>query len=158
MRLVAELVCVINATTVSRKTVESDVLSLIKILIPTLDHPTGADHALERLAAREGRVELTAVGQPAAILGSDQGALDHGFSVAGLQVFDDQFVSHVRVPCDDGFGWPARSVRRERAAGSAGSRRKPAHNSAGRWHRPCSSASFPPAPGRLATAHEWPEC
>ena len=67
---------------------------LTKILVPALDHPAGTDHALEGLAARPGRVELAAVGQPAGVLGGDQGAFDHGLAVAFLDLGDVQFLSH----------------------------------------------------------------
>lgn len=73
-------------------------VSQAKSLIPALDYPAGADHALERLAAREGGVELAAVLQPAAVVGGDQRALDRLLAVAGVQVFDDQFAAHVGFP------------------------------------------------------------
>src|SRR5690606_29010049 len=40
--------------------------------VPALDHPASTDHALERLAAGEGGVELAAIFQGAAVLGGDQ--------------------------------------------------------------------------------------
>lgn len=73
-------------------------MSQTKLLIPTLDDAPGADHALEGLAARIGRVELAAVFQPAAVLGGDQGALDRGLAIAYLQVFNAQFITHFACP------------------------------------------------------------
>jgi len=63
-------------------------------LLPTLDHPTGADHALEGFAALVGAVEQRAVAQRAAVLGGDQRTLDHRFAIAELNVFDQQFIVH----------------------------------------------------------------
>lgn len=63
-------------------------------LLPALDHPAGADHALERLAAIIGRVEDAAVFELAVVLRGDQGAFDHGLAVAKLDVYDPKFVAH----------------------------------------------------------------
>ena len=63
-------------------------------LVPPFDHPTGTDHALEGLAARPGRIELAAVGQPAGVLSGDQGAFDGGLAVAVDEVDDLQFAAH----------------------------------------------------------------
>src|SRR5690606_18192382 len=63
-------------------------------LVPALDHSPGADHALERLAALVGGVEDGAVFQRATVLGGDQRALDHFLALAGLDVLDQQFVTH----------------------------------------------------------------
>ncbi|MNE93216.1 hypothetical protein D3C80_1910390 [compost metagenome] len=62
--------------------------------IPALDHSAGADHALERLAAVVGRVELCTVLQVAVVVGGDQSTLDRFLAVAQLNVFNPQFVAH----------------------------------------------------------------
>jgi hypothetical protein len=59
-----------------------------------IDHATGADHALERLAPAVGGVELRTVFQPAAVLGGDQCAFDGCFAVARLEVNHLKLVIH----------------------------------------------------------------
>lgn len=63
-------------------------------LVPTLDDPARADHALERFAPVPGGIELGAVFQPTGVLGGDQCAFDGGFSVAGLKIDYLQFIIH----------------------------------------------------------------
>src|SRR3990167_1025348 len=62
--------------------------------IPALDHPTGADHALEGLAAIIGGVELAAIFKKPIVLGGDQRPLDHFLAITQLNIFDHQFVAH----------------------------------------------------------------
>lgn len=64
----------------------------VKFLLPPLDHPPGADHALERFTAFPGRIEHGAILKSAGVLGGDQRALDHGFAGALAGVGDLQFV------------------------------------------------------------------
>ncbi|CAI8803020.1 hypothetical protein EMIT0P395_10208 [Pseudomonas sp. IT-P395] len=63
-------------------------------LIPTLDHPPGANHALKRFATAVGRIELAAVFQPTRVLGGDQRAFDGGFAFADLKIDYLQFIIH----------------------------------------------------------------
>lgn len=73
-------------------------MSLTEKMVPAFDYPAGTDHALERLTARPGRVELAAIGQPAGVLGGDQGTFDGGFAVSLDQVDDLQFLAHGYTP------------------------------------------------------------
>ena len=63
--------------------------------IPALDHASGAYHALERLAARVGAVELRAVAQRAAVLRRDERAFYDRLAFAEVHVLDLQFLVHV---------------------------------------------------------------
>ncbi|CEI04962.1 hypothetical protein PAMH19_1372 [Pseudomonas aeruginosa] len=67
-------------------------------LVPTLDHSSGADHALEWPAALVGGVEQRAVFQGALVLGGDQRTLHYLLAVAQEEVFDLQSVVHGAVP------------------------------------------------------------
>src|SRR3546814_4000184 len=58
--------------------------------VPAFDNPTGTNHALERFASTEGRIEFSAVSQRATVLGGDQRAFDYAFAVALFQVDDLQ--------------------------------------------------------------------
>jgi hypothetical protein len=63
-------------------------------LVPALDDPPGADHALEGFATAVGGVEFSPVLQPATVLGGDQRAFYRGFSVAGLKIDYLKLVIH----------------------------------------------------------------
>ena len=57
-------------------------------LVPALDHPAGANHALEGFAAIIGGIELSAVFEKALVLGGDQGAFGGcpGLCVNGISI------------------------------------------------------------------------
>src|SRR3990167_5099985 len=63
-------------------------------LVPALDHPAGADHALEGFAAIIGGIELAAIFEKSVVLGGDQRTSDHFPAVTQLNIFDHQFVAH----------------------------------------------------------------
>ena len=60
-------------------------------LVPTFDDAAGADDALEGFAFAVGGIEFGAVGEPAGVVGGDEGAFDHGFTSAGYEILDNQF-------------------------------------------------------------------
>ena len=66
----------------------------MELLLPSLDHPPRANHALERFTPAVGRIEFSPVFQPATVLGGNQRAFDGGFAVAWLKVNDLQLVVH----------------------------------------------------------------
>ncbi|MNV35067.1 hypothetical protein D3C71_1265030 [compost metagenome] len=63
-------------------------------LVPALDDPPGADHALEGFATTVRRVEFGPVLQPATVLGGDQCAFYGGFSVTHLKIDYLKLVIH----------------------------------------------------------------
>ena len=63
-------------------------------LVPALDHPAGADHALEGFAAIIGGIERAAIFEKSVVLGGDQRTFDHFPAVTQLNIFDHQFVAH----------------------------------------------------------------
>src|SRR3989338_4951443 len=63
-------------------------------LVPTFDHPAGADYTLEWFAALVGGVERAAIFEKSVILGGDQRTFDHFLAVTQLNIFDHQFVAH----------------------------------------------------------------
>lgn len=67
-------------------------------LIPTLDHLSGVDHALEWPAALVGGVEQCAIFQDAPVLGNDQRALHHLLAITQEEALDLQSVIHKAVP------------------------------------------------------------
>ena len=108
-------------------------------LVPTLDHSSGADHALEWPAALVGGVEQRAVFQGALVLGGDQRTLHHLLAVAQEEVFDLQSVVHGAVP--------ARFAESRDSA----SKRAACRRAGGPGHCQASPSPFPPCSSAPAT-------